>query len=424
MNVSVCEDCQNNTSGEFCGECADGYFGRAENGGTCTECDCNGYASECNKSTGLCTCYDVGVEPGGHCTECAANTSYHGDADNFCYYEMSVGFIYTFRVNEDRERESFYVSVPDVDRKLTFEFNIVSNPLRQDVVVQLFLGRASENYWVLANLTDPIIVRGRGRFTREFDDMSGNRNRSSGQLFSFVRPRLRSTSNFTELFYSRTENDYTSRLWNGHIALIVHVSNLTSPLTYKMTLDQMDLFFLIYFFATFIICFTVLLTTFMIGWYLKRKIDARRYMRRQYRELRRRVARPFSRIKLIVQKRLSLKPPFEQRAAHISLQSCRTSKAGILTTFIQLPGESLNGHPAPGRTGLCLGTALVKVSSSKKARSLGRGGRWKSTSGNAGGEDELVTSTAVGSEGERNGSLRERRTERSEPHVHTLDSSM
>ena len=203
---------------------------------------------------------------------------------------MSVGFIYTFGVTETRERESFYLAVPKDDKKLTFEFNINSNPRNQDVMVQLFLGKGelssfllclsdspsfslsllhlllpvslssllpsqfltvsiflsppvslsplspivSENYWVLANLTDPIRVTGGGKFTRELDDMSGNRNISASQLFTFVQPRLRATSNFTDLFYSRTEHDYTNKMWNGDVALIVHVYNLTSPLSYKV----------------------------------------------------------------------------------------------------------------------------------------------------------------------------------------------
>ena len=87
---------------------------------------------------------------------------------------------------------------------------------------------------MLANLTDPIRVTGGGKFTRDLDDMSGNRNISASQLFTFVHPRLRATSNFTDLFYSRTEHDYTNKMWNGDVALIVHVYNLTSPLSYKV----------------------------------------------------------------------------------------------------------------------------------------------------------------------------------------------
>ena len=87
---------------------------------------------------------------------------------------------------------------------------------------------------MLANLTDPIKVTGGGQFTRDLDDRSGSRNRTDPRLFSFAHPQLRSTSNFTELFNSRTEHDYTNKMWNGDVALIIHVYNLTNPLSYKV----------------------------------------------------------------------------------------------------------------------------------------------------------------------------------------------
>jgi Fanconi anemia group I protein len=197
-------------------------------------------------------CYDVGVV-GPTCSVCNTNSSYEGNADNFCFYELSVGFVYTLDVSEPREREGFYLTVPGDDNSLRFEFNIESNPRNQEVIVQLFLGRASENFWVLANLTEPIKVTGRDGFSRDFDDRSGDRNTTEPRLFSFAHSRLRNTPNFTELFYGRTENDYTNSMWDGDVALIVHVSNLSRPLTYKITLDQTNLWFLLYFFATFVL---------------------------------------------------------------------------------------------------------------------------------------------------------------------------
>lgn len=53
------------------------------------ECDCNGYDSECDNKTGVCTCYDVGVL-GPNCSVCNTNSSYEGDADNFCFCESDI----------------------------------------------------------------------------------------------------------------------------------------------------------------------------------------------------------------------------------------------------------------------------------------------------------------------------------------------
>lgn len=112
------------------------------------------------------------------------------------------------------------------------------------------------------------------------------------------------------------------------------------------------------------------------------------------------MARPFSRIKLIVQSRQKDRKLPEQRASYVSAQTCKSGKAGILTTFIQLPGDGPSGRPAPGRTGLCVGTALVRVS--KKSRERGTKGKK-----GRGGEEEEVGIPSTG-EAERNGSLRER----------------
>lgn len=90
---------------------------------------------------------------------------------------------------------------------------------------------------MLANLTDQIRVKGQGQLSRDLDDSSGSRNGSNPPLFSFARPQLASDSNFTALFNDRSEHYYTSKMWNGDVALIVHVSNLTTPISYKVCLN-------------------------------------------------------------------------------------------------------------------------------------------------------------------------------------------
>lgn len=116
------------------------------------------------------------------------------------------------------------------------------------------------------------------------------------------------------------------------------------------------------------------------------------------------MARPFSRIKLIVQSRQMDRKLPEQRASYVSAQTCKSGKAGVLTTFIQLPGDGLSGRPAPGRTGLCVGMALVKVSK-RSTRERGTKGKERRRGGR--GDEEEVGIQSAG-EGERNGSLRER----------------
>ena len=126
----------------------------------------------------------------------------------------------------------------------------------------------------------------------------------------------------------------------------------------------------------------------------------------QYRDLRRRVARPFSRIKIILHPRAGQKKTLPNSASYVCYQSCRSKKAAILTTFIHLPGDSADGRPSPGRTGLCLGTALVRLNdkSLKQSDSIGR--RRRRGRRGEGEEEEMVSIRQPQSEGgERNGSV-------------------
>lgn len=92
----------------------------------------------------------------------------------------------------------------------------------------------SENYWVLANITDPIEIQGVGGYSRDLDDFGSNPDPSLAQLFTFARPSLLSNPNFTALFEARAENDYTRHMWNGDVALVIYVYNLADPMTFKV----------------------------------------------------------------------------------------------------------------------------------------------------------------------------------------------
>ena len=84
-------------------------------------------------------------------------------------------------------------------------------------------------------------------------------------------------------------------------------------------------------------------------------------------ELQRRVSRGFARIKVILDK----KPHYEvpQTPTYTGVESLKNNKAAILTVFVRLPGDSSTGRPTPGRTGLCFGSTLVRMNSSKSSRS-------------------------------------------------------
>ena len=115
-----------------------------------------------------------------------------------------------------------------------------------------FLPTESENLWVLANLTDPIALKSLDSDKHSFAGFASNSNLSLAQLFSFARPTLIRSANFTDIFNVAVENDYTNSMWNKDTTLVIYLSNLTRPMMFKITVDQQDFLFLLYFFITFI----------------------------------------------------------------------------------------------------------------------------------------------------------------------------
>lgn len=105
---------------------------------------------------------------------------------------------------------------------------------------------------MLANLTNPLVLESLGSHEQNFNGYTSNSNSSLAQLHSFARPSLMRLSNFTDILNDAVENDYTSAMWDQDTTLVIYVFNLSSPMTFKITVDQQNLLFLLYFFITFI----------------------------------------------------------------------------------------------------------------------------------------------------------------------------
>ena len=71
----ICNNCQNNTIGSTCNQCAPGYWGNPLQGGSCAQCSCNLHADPtkgyCNGTTGSCFC--DAVTTGVNCSSCVPN---------------------------------------------------------------------------------------------------------------------------------------------------------------------------------------------------------------------------------------------------------------------------------------------------------------------------------------------------------------
>ena len=105
---------------------------------------------------------------------------------------------------------------------------------------------------MLANLTDALVLESLGSYEQSIHGFTSNSNSSLARLHSFARPSLTHLSNFTDIFNNAVENDYTSAMWDEDTTLVIYIYNLSSPMTFKITVDQQNLWFLLYFFITFI----------------------------------------------------------------------------------------------------------------------------------------------------------------------------
>ncbi|XP_010776870.1 attractin-like [Notothenia coriiceps] len=78
VNESVCEKCEDLTTGRHCESCISGFYGDPTNGGNCQPCKCNGHASMCNPNNGKCFCTTKGIK-GDRCHLCEVENRYQGN---------------------------------------------------------------------------------------------------------------------------------------------------------------------------------------------------------------------------------------------------------------------------------------------------------------------------------------------------------
>ena len=76
--------------------------------------------------------------------------------------------------------------------------------------------------------------------------------------------------------------------------------------------------------------------------------------------------RPFAKIKAVIEKKPNLKA--KQNASYVAVETCKDTKAAVLTLLIRLPGDRETGHPSINRTGVCFGSTLVRMNQSKKQK--------------------------------------------------------
>ena len=67
------------------------------------------------------------------------------------------------------------------------------------------------------------------------------------ELFSFAHNDITSTANFTELFSNAVGNDYSESLWDGDVALLIRVFNVSSSAVFRVSdISIMDVMWLLW----------------------------------------------------------------------------------------------------------------------------------------------------------------------------------
>uniref|UniRef100_A0A3B3Y8X0 Attractin n=1 Tax=Poecilia mexicana TaxID=48701 RepID=A0A3B3Y8X0_9TELE len=318
VNESVCEKCEDLTTGRHCESCISGFYGDPTNGGSCQPCKCNGHASMCNPSNGKCFCTTKGIK-GDRCHMCEVESRYQGNPlKGTCYYTLLIDYQFTFSLSQEDDR--YYTAI-----------NFVATPEEVCQAENAPLSWQLSTSGTQTGEEIPIISRCN---IKEFKDSFSNEN------FDF-----RNSPNIT---------------------FFVYVSNFTWPIKIQIAFSQHSNFMdLVQFFVTFFSCFLSLLLVAAVVWKIKQSCWASRRREQLLREMQQMASRPFATINVALE--ADEEPPdliggnVKSVPKPIALEPCFGNKAAVLSIFVRLPRGS-GGIPPPGQSGLAVASALVDVS--------------------------------------------------------------
>lgn len=328
INESICEKCENLTTGKHCESCVSGYYGDPTNGGTCQVCKCNGHATNCNSLSGKCFCTTKGIK-GDKCQLCEVENRYQGNPlKGTCYYTLLIDYQFTFSLSQEDDR--YYTAI-----------NFVATPEEQNRDLDMFIN-ASKNFNL--NITWAPSLQG-GTPADEIPVISKTNIKEYKDSFSNEKFDFRS---------------------NPNITFFVYVSNFTWPIKIQIAFSQHSNFMdLVQFFVTFFSCFLSLLLVAAVVWKIKQSCWASRRREQLLREMQQMASRPFATVSVALE--TDEEPPdliggsIKTIPKPIALEPCFGSKAAVLSVFVRLPRGS-GGIPPPGQSGLAVASALVDIS--------------------------------------------------------------
>uniref|UniRef100_A0A8B9G002 Attractin n=1 Tax=Amazona collaria TaxID=241587 RepID=A0A8B9G002_9PSIT len=311
VNESICEKCENLTTGKHCETCISGYYGDPTNGGTCQPCKCNGHASVCNTNTGKCFCTTKGIK-GDECQLCEVENRYQGNPlKGTCYYTLLIDYQFTFSLSQEDDR--YYTAI-----------NFVATPEEQNRDLDMFIN-ASKNF----NL-----------------NITWSTSFAAGTQAGEEMPVV-SRTNIKEYKDSFSNEKFDFRN-NPNITFFVYVSNFTWPIKIQVG------------------AVTVCIITWKYFLFLSGIHAITCWVFRQLlREMQQMASRPFASINVALE--TDEEPPdliggsIKTVPKPIALEPCFGNKAAVLSVFVRLP-RGLGGIPPPGQSGLAVASALVDIS--------------------------------------------------------------
>lgn len=338
-NVSnKCDACQNLTTGDHCEYCMEGYHGKPENGGNCTECMCHGHADSCNNVTGECYCRTRGIK-GDKCQICDFQNKYFGNPldGGTCYYDLKTDFQFTF--NLSKPEDEHYTGI-----------NFMNIPVANDRDVDFMLNCSGSAY---INITWKSKSHPQEQFkTREY-------------MCTYFR------SKFEHKDYNFGPDD--------NVTFFVYVYDFKTPFWLQISFSQFPKIDLVHFFVTFFSCFLSLLIIAAVLYKIKHKYDSYRRRQRMIVEMEEMASRPFASAVLEIERHVEntsaekkeTNPVLRKRKrtsnkpGQIALEPLHSQKAAVLSLFVQLPCGDEEWSP-PGSSGLAIGSALVTLGHQRK----------------------------------------------------------
>lgn len=317
IKPNSCEDCEDNTSGSRCGQCAPGYFGDPRNGGKCSACQCTAHAKSCSPTTGHCHCLALGVK-GKNCDECDTGNGYSGNASEggVCYYAFVMS-AKTFNLT-GLERLSFvyYPNDKQIKRSISLEISWTEESSGSKAKVNL------TTFYAEKPDEGEKVVHASQVLKEPFETIFLYHDYDFGHADKF---------GLRGYIY-----DVTS---NGDAVITVKISPMPE------TVDLLE------FFLTFFGCFLSLLVIAGVVWKVRSRY-VNFALNRQRREERQKMAsRPFAKVPIL------LHDHYKSLPGPIAVETCENGKAAVITVVMRLPGTE-DGFTPFGQSGVCFASVL------------------------------------------------------------------